>query len=146
VPTEFPGYPKGWRALQLPDSQVASYFLSAFGRPERVTTCSCERQEEPSVAQALHLVNGDTLNQKLQSKEGVIARWVEEGLPDGEVLRRLYLSALSRDPTPKERVALFRALASAPVGQGEPARAARRQVIEDLFWAVLSGREFLFNH
>jgi hypothetical protein len=146
VPTEFAGYPTGLRALQLPDSQVGSYFLTAFGRPERITTCSCERQQEPSVAQALHLANGDTLNQKLKGKEGVLGGWVDEKVNDGEVLRRLYLAALSRLPTPRERTAILPALAAAPPGKDDPARQARREVLEDLFWATLTGREFLFNH
>ena len=108
VPTEFAGYPKGWRALQLPDSRVDSYFLTAFGRPERVTTCSCERQQEPSVAQALHLANGDTINRKLQAADGVIAKLVEEGVPDEEVLRRLSLSALVVYPRRRSGRPLFR--------------------------------------
>ena len=58
VPTSFPGYPAGWRSLQLPDSKVESTFLASFGRPERLATCSCERSQEPSMAQALHLANG----------------------------------------------------------------------------------------
>src|SRR5207253_2905359 len=122
VPTEFKEYPKGWRALQLPDSRVDSYFLTAFGRPERVTTCSCERQQEPSVAQALHLANGDTVNQKLQAGDGVVARLVEEGAPDEVVLRRLYLSALSRLPTEAERRAILPALAGAPLGNTAEAK------------------------
>jgi hypothetical protein len=146
APTEFSGYPKGWRALQLPDSQVDSYFLTAFGRPERAVTCSCERQQEPSVAQALHLANGDTVNQKLEAADGIIARIVEQQVPDEEVLRRLDLSALSRLPTDAERRAILPALAAAPPGGTAAAKTARRQALEDLFWAVLTGREFLFNH
>jgi hypothetical protein len=146
VPTEFSGYPKGWRALQLPDSRVESYFLTAFGRPERVATCSCERQQEPSIAQALHLANGTTVNKKLQSEEGVIPKLVEDAVPDEEVLRRLYLSALSRLPTEAERQTILPALAAAPPDGDDAARTARRQALEDLFWAVLTGREFLFNH
>jgi hypothetical protein len=146
VPTEFSGYPKGWRALQLPDSRVESYFLTAFGRPERVATCSCERQQEPSIAQALHLANGTTVNKKLQSEEGVIPKLVEDAVPDEEVLRRLYLAALSRLPTEAERRAILPAQAAAPPGGDAAAKTARRQALEDLFWAVLTGREFLFNH
>jgi len=145
VPTEFAGYPAGWRALQLPDSSVDSYFLAAFGRPERVTTCSCERQQEPSVAQALHLTNGATLNKKLQADTGTIPRLIAENASDDEVLRRLYLSALSRPPREAERQAILPALAGAPPGSDEAARKARRQALEDLFWATLTGREFLFN-
>jgi len=59
----------GFRALQLPDSNIASYFLKSFGRADRVATCECERTNEPSMAQALHLANGETLNQKLAQKD-----------------------------------------------------------------------------
>ena len=61
-------YPMGYRALQLPDSNTVSYFLASFGRPDRVATCECERTNEPSMAQALHIANGDTLNEKLAAK------------------------------------------------------------------------------
>ena len=67
VPTPFAGYPAGWRSLQLPDSKVESTFLDSFGRPARLATCSCERSAEPSMAQALHLANGTTINEKLRS-------------------------------------------------------------------------------
>ena len=62
VPTTFSGYPAGWRSLQLPDTQPASSFLDAFGRPVRESTCSCERSAEPSMTQALSLLNGEILN------------------------------------------------------------------------------------
>ncbi|MCA1686997.1 MAG: DUF1549 and DUF1553 domain-containing protein, partial [Planctomycetia bacterium] len=54
VPSKFPGYPAGWRSLQLPDTKVESTFLTSFGRPDRLNTCSCERSSEPSMTQALH--------------------------------------------------------------------------------------------
>ena len=74
VPTEFAGYPAGWRAMQLPDANVASYFLKAFGRPDRIITCDCERNAEPSVVQVLHIANGTSLNEKLQSQANRISR------------------------------------------------------------------------
>lgn len=149
VPTAFEGYPKGTRALQLRDSQVASYFLTAFGRPPREQTCSCERQQETSVAQALHLVNGDTLNQKLRATGGVIERLVRAEADDAEVLRALYLAALCRYPTEEERARLLPLLAESapdPLALDSENEAARRAVLEDLFWAVLTSKEFLFNH
>jgi hypothetical protein len=149
VPTEFAGYPKGQRALQLPDSQIASYFLTAFGRPERVQTCSCERHQEPTIAQALHLANGDTVNLKLKASGGVIDGLLDRQASDEEALRALTLSALSRLPTEAEQTKALALLRdSAPATNGPPAaqREARRAILEDLFWAVLTDKEFLFNH
>src|SRR5579872_6532781 len=94
APTEFPDYPKGLRALQLPDNNVVSYFLNAFGRPAREFTCECERSAEPNITQTLHLANGKPLNDKLKSPENVVKRWLDEKLSDADVVDRIYLSAL----------------------------------------------------
>jgi len=139
APTEFKGYPKGWRALQLPDSNVDSYFLKSFGRPERDKTCVCERTSEPSVTQVLHMANGTTLNQKLEAKDNRISKLMKEKASPGKIIETAYLAALSRYPTETEKEKLTRALSEA--GETE-----KRGVIEDLFWAVLSTKEFLFNH
>ncbi|MHC5539385.1 DUF1553 domain-containing protein, partial [Singulisphaera rosea] len=148
VPTSFNGYPSGWRSLQLPDTKLESTFLSSFGRPERVSTCSCERSSEPSMSQALHLANGATINEKLRSDQGIVARILASKATDGEILDRLFLSALTRHPTDAERTKLNQILAEASAGQGDPKAAAdaRRQAVEDLYWATLTGNEFLFNH
>ena len=149
VPTEFPGYPKGTRTLQLRDSQVSTFFLTAFGRPERIQTCSCERQDDPSIAQALHLANGDTINQKLRAKESVIESLFESEASDDEVIEELYLSAYSRDPTESERQKLRAILAESPddvLAPDSVRRATRRAALEDLYWAILTDKEFLFNH
>jgi hypothetical protein len=148
VPTPFAGYPSGWRSIQLPDAQVANPFLSAFGRPERISTCSCERSSEPSVAQALNLANGSTLNAKLRDDNGAVSRLAASKAGDVEVVDALFLSALSRRPTDAERsrLAMVLADATAGIGDAKEARSSRRQAIEDLFWAVLTGKEFLFNH
>jgi hypothetical protein len=138
VPTPFPNYPAGTRALQLPDAQVASPFLDAFGRPERVQTCSCERQQDSSVGQALHLNNGQTLNDKLRDKHSRVEQWITEKVSDQEAVKRLYRLALCREPTSAE-VDRFRTILV------ENKEVNRREALEDLFWAVLSGREFLFN-
>src|SRR5262249_36651450 len=71
-------YPLGTRALQLPDAQVVSRFLESFGRPQREQTCSCERQQDSSVGQALHLNNGRTLNDKLKAKGARLEEWLRE--------------------------------------------------------------------
>jgi hypothetical protein len=148
VPTPFAGYPAGWRSLQLPDSQVASTFLDSFGRPARIATCSCERSAEPSMSQALHLANGTTINEKLRSDSSAAARAVADKLDDAAIVEHLFLSALSRRPTAAERERMTRALRDATTGLDDPKAAAtsRRQAVEDLYWAVLTSREFLFNH
>jgi hypothetical protein len=132
----YDGYPMGTRALQLPDSLVVSRFLDAFGRPERAQTCSCERQQDSSVGQALHLNNGKTLNDKLRDKGSRVEAWLREKVSAEDTVRQLYVLALAREPTPAE-LKKFTALL------GETAD--RREALEDLFWAVLTSREFLFN-
>jgi hypothetical protein len=139
LPTPFPGYPAGTRALQLVDSTVASYFLDAFGRPQRMQTCSCERQEEPSVAQALHLANGDTINSKLRAKGGIVDMLAASNLTNEQLLERLYLQCFARKPKLEERERVLAVLRNTPAGE-------RRDVIEDLLAAMLTTKEFLFNH
>jgi hypothetical protein len=135
-------YPPGTRAVQLPDSLAASRFLEAFGRAERVQTCACERTADASVGQALHLNNGQTLNDKLRDQGSVVSRWLAENKTDAEVVDRLFLLALSRPPTAGEKGKFLAILGEA--GKSDPA--ARREALEDFVWAVLTGREFLFNH
>ncbi len=148
VPTSFAGFPEKWRAVQLPDSKVANGFLSAFGRPERLTTCSCERSNEPSVAQALNLANGEALNGKLRSEKGLPRRWADSPMSEDEIVEGLFLKALTRQPTPAERAKLVTGLQEALAGIDDPAKRkeARRTAVEDLFWAVLTSDECLFNH
>jgi hypothetical protein len=148
VPTNFPGYPSGWRSLQLPDTKVDSTFLASFGRPERLNTCSCERSSEPSMSQALHLANGATINEKLRAENSAVARAIASHLGDTAVIDRLFHAALTRQPTKAERARLEKILTEATAGAGDPkaAAAARRQAIEDLYWATLTSNEFLFNH
>src|SRR5690349_23888844 len=139
APAKFKNYPEGWRALQLPDSNVDSYFLKAFGRPDREKTCECERTAMPSMAQVLHIANGDTVNQKLQAKGNRLDALLAAGATDEQVVDELYLSALSRYPTEAEKYGLVAALAGAK-GPG------RRVAVEDVYWSVLSSKAFLFNH
>src|SRR5262249_8045105 len=98
----FSGAPLGTRALQLPDSPVVSPLLDACGRPARTQTSACERQQYSSVGQALHLNNGQTLNDKLKAKGSVIGRWLREKVGDDEAVRRVFVAALSRPPTTGE--------------------------------------------
>lgn len=152
VPTEFnkivyPGadvkptdaYPKGTRAIQLSDSAVESYFLQTFGRNQRRITCECERSDEPSMVQVLHISNGTTLNGKLATAENRLSRWLAEIKSDDELVDQIFVTCLSREPQPKEREEILALLASTPAEE-------RRPVLEDIIWGVLSSREFLFNH
>jgi hypothetical protein len=132
-------FPIGLRATQLPDTRVFSYFLKTFGRPDREKTCECERASEPSVAQVLHIVNGDTLNEKLAHKNSRVTRWLKEKAPAEKMVEEAYLLSLSRPPTEDEKAKMLEAITSAPEGE-------KRAVIEDALWALLSSREFLFNH
>ncbi len=132
-------YPFGLRALQLPDTQTDSYFLRTFGRPDREKTCECERTLEPTVTQVLQIANGDIINKKVESKSSQVAKVLAEKTPDDKIVENLYLSALSRYPQEAEKAKLLKVIAATP----EP---ERRQAIEDLYWAVLSSKEFLFNH
>jgi hypothetical protein len=142
VPSSFAGYPPGTRALQLPDSLVQSQFLTSFGRPARNICDSSERSSDPNVAQALHVINGDTLNKKISSPDGYIALFLKLGLSERRVVEQLYLSAFSRYPAEQERESVLKALSPAWADKGD----ARRQALEDLAWAMLTSKEFLFNH
>lgn len=122
--------------MQIADGSTSTYFLTTFGRATRETPCSCEVKMEPTLSQALHLLNGDTSNNKIQ-QGGQIAEWLKEKVPPEEILDRLYVRCLSRKPLPEELAALKPLIA-----EGND----QRKSLEDIFWAVLNSREFLFNH
>jgi Protein of unknown function (DUF1553) len=125
--------------LQVYDGAVVSRFLRTFGRHQRIITCQCERSNEPSLVQALHLSNGETILKKCAAKDGKVESLMTSGLPDYRIIEELYLSALSRYPIDDELVRLLAVLNETPAGD-------RRAAVEDVFFAVLSSREFLFNH
>ncbi|MCH8043824.1 MAG: DUF1553 domain-containing protein [Planctomycetes bacterium] len=132
-------YPRGTRAIQLYDSAVVSQFLKTFGRNDRDITCECERSNTPSMIQVLHINNGSTINGRLKHKESCVAKALAAKTSDAALLEDAYFRTLSRRPTAKERESLLKIMAEA---KGEE----RRVVIEDLYWAIMSSREFLFNH
>jgi len=139
VPTQFPGYPAGWRAMQLPDANVASYFLDRFGRPDREVTCDCERTTDSSMVQAMHLSNGDTINKKLQAQGNRLDKQLQAKLTPEQLIDEAYLTALCRLPTADEKQRLLQEFASATPAE-------LRSLTEDLYWGLLTSTEFLFNH
>jgi hypothetical protein len=137
VSEKFDSLPMGTRASQLPDTAVNSYFLDVFGRPARRIACECERTSELTIAQVLHLMNNAGINEKIASKNGRVSSLLAAKAPPRRIVDELYLAALSRFPTPEESRTALAAFTAAP----EPQRAA-----EDLLWALLNSKEFLFNH
>jgi hypothetical protein len=133
----FAGVPLGTRAIELPDSNFASYFLDTLGRPLRTIACECERTSQPNLAQVLHIANGDLIQKKLSDNNGRIAALAKENVPLEEAIRALYQATFSRTPTSAERDNAVTIVEGAD---------NRRQGLEDLTWALLNSREFLFNH
>ena len=133
---KFQGLPLGARAVQVANGNTSTYFLTAFGRAKRETVCSCEVTMEPNLSQALHLLNGDTVNNKI-TQGNVIARSLEAGKTPQEILTEIYIRCLTRKPTDREMAGLQEVLAS---------EQDQKRVLEDVFWAVMNSREFVFNH
>jgi hypothetical protein len=136
VPDSFSGYPVGIRAIDLPDPSVNSYFLTLFGRSERVTACVCERNGDISLPQLLHLENGADVQRKITAGEGRLSELLKNK-DDEAAMDELFLSTVSHVPSDAERSAARQALEG-----GDP----RAEVYRDLFWALLNSKEFAFNH
>jgi Protein of unknown function (DUF1553)/Protein of unknown function (DUF1549)/Bacterial Ig-like domain (group 2) len=145
-PEKFEGYPAGMRGMQLPDTAVKSYFLTAFGRPERQQTRESERSSVPTITQALDIINGETLNNKLRAPGNSIDMLMRLGFSDGEIVDYLYLASLSRQPTESERSELLKALSAAERQKLPGVADARRTALIDMSWALLTGEEFMFDH
>jgi len=139
---KFKGLPLGARAVQIADGNTSTYFLTTFGRATRATACSCEVKMEPNLSQALHLLNGDTVQQKIR-QGGVVQRLLEAGRTPEQVIEELYLRTLTRKPTEKETAGLMEVVGTDPAARTP---AALRETLEDGFWAILNSREFVFNH
>ncbi|NQV25395.1 MAG: DUF1553 domain-containing protein [Rhodopirellula sp.] len=133
----FTGVPLGTRAIELPDSNFTSYFLDTTGRPQRVIACECERTSTPNLAAVLHLVNGDVIQRKLTDKNNRIAGFIKNKVPVEDAVRELYLVTFSRPPSDDEVTAAASHIATAESPQ---------QGFEDILWALINSREFLFNH
>ncbi len=139
TPNKFRGLPLGSRAVNIADGNTSTYFLTTFGRATRKTVCSCEVKMEPNLSQALHLLNGDAVNNRIQRGQ-VIQNLQKEGKKPEEVIKSLYLRTLSRPPTDVELSSLNNTLSQAK----DPNQV--NQILEDIFWALLNSKEYLFNH
>ena len=120
----------------IADGNTSTYFLNTFGRASRETVCSCEVKAEPNLSQALHLINGDTVHQRIQQGK-VIEKLLAAGKTPEEVINELFLRCRSRLPLESESGALKADLAAAP---------DQKVWLEDLFWSLLNSPEFVFNH
>lgn len=137
VPEHFNGWPTGYRAVQVWDNRVPSYFLRTFGRPARVSVCACERGSEPSMAQVLHLMNSRELVAKIRHRDGRARQLADSDRTPEDIVEALYLATLCRSPGSAERRLMRRAFAESP---------SRRQAAEDVLWTLLNTREFVYNH
>jgi len=138
VGEKFNGWPEGYRAIQVWDNRMPSYFFRIFGRPVRYSVCECERGNEPSITQALHLMNSPEIADKLRARRGTARMLADSTKTLAEIIDELYLTALSRYPTERERALLLETFRQDDGG--------RRTAVEDTLWALLNTKEFLYNH
>ncbi|HEX4589507.1 MAG TPA: DUF1549 and DUF1553 domain-containing protein, partial [Gemmataceae bacterium] len=133
---KFPGLPLGARAVQIADGATSTYFLTTFGRATRETVCSCEVKLEPTLSQSLHLLNGGATTSKIQ-QGAVVAGMFKAKVPPDQIVEELYVRCLSRTPTAKEKTEVAKLVES---------EKDKQKALEDVFWALLNTREFMFNH
>ncbi len=149
--TDFPNLPAGTRAIALPDNSYnrASPFLKVFGRPESESVCECERVQSSSLAQSLHLINANDIKSKLTKTSGRADRLAKEEKPSDEKIRELYAVAFSREPRADE-LAVAIAYVEEPradaAGMPIDPQKAKQSNFQDLVWALMNTKEFLFNH
>ncbi|GAB4140631.1 MAG: DUF1549 and DUF1553 domain-containing protein [Planctomycetaceae bacterium] len=133
-PEKFPGMPRGTRTIQLWDNRMPSYFLDTFGRSERESPCECGKSNDPTMAQALHLMNAPEIEAKLSDKQGRVAQLIKQGKSQKEIVDALCLAVLNRPATKKEyKIAekLFQ-------------NSSKQQAAEDFLWTLLNSYDFLF--
>ena len=137
TPNKFQGLPLGARAVQIADGAVSNYFLTTFGRAKRESVCSCEVKMEPTLSQALHLMNGDAVHDRIKTGK-VVGTMIADKKTDKQIADELFLRVFGRGPNSKEWAAVQRAVGESPED--------RQVVLEDLFWALLNSKEFYFTH
>jgi hypothetical protein len=146
---KFDGLPAGTRAIQLPDNSFnsSSYFLQVFGRPDSSTSCECERSQDASLAQSLHLLNAKDLQEKIAGDKGRAAELAASPQSDDEKIRELYYLVYAREPEAKESGAARAHIEKlTKEKKDKELLAAKRQAYEDIIWALINTKEFLFNH
>jgi len=146
------GLPPGTRAVCLPDNSfnASAYFLQVFGRPESASACECERSQDASLAQSLHLLNSKDIQAKISDDKARAALLASDAArSDEEKVRELYRWAFARDPRAEEiktaQSHLDKYSVKSSDEKGNPVN-GRRQAYEDIVWALLNTKEFLFNH
>ncbi|MDB4411908.1 PSD1 and planctomycete cytochrome C domain-containing protein [Akkermansiaceae bacterium] len=139
TPNKFKGLPLGSRAVQIADGNTSTYFLTTFGRATRKTVCSCEVKMEPNLSQALHLLNGESVHNRIERGK-IVSEFLKEKKPPEEILRSLYRKTLTREPTDPELSKLLETVSTAKDENDKKA------ILEDIFWALLNSKEYLFNH
>jgi hypothetical protein len=137
TPNKFQGLPIGARAVQIADGAVSNYFLTTFGRAKRESVASSEVKTDPNLSQALHLMNGDAINDRIR-RGRVVERLIADGKSNDVIVTDLFMRVFGRHPLAAEKDAVLKALASDP--------ASRQAVLEDAFWALLNSKEFVFTH
>ncbi|REK15768.1 MAG: DUF1549 domain-containing protein [Planctomycetota bacterium] len=136
--TNFSGVPQTVRAVQLPDSGFNSYFLTVFGKPENSSACECERSSEANLAQSLHLLNSAEVQGKLSSGGARAALLAADQERSREAkVREIYLRVYSREPADDEM--------AVALGHLEKSK-DEKLAFEDILWALVNTKEFLFNH
>lgn len=137
VPETFKGFPKGTRAIELPEGGIDHPFLQAFSKPVRDVTCECAREEDPSLPQVIHLLNNAGLLAKVKSPDGRIGKWLKEKKEPAWIVEQVYLATLSRRPTQRERDLVAEHLKTLKdPGEG----------LHDLQHALVNLNEFLLRH
>jgi hypothetical protein len=137
VQTKFKSLPLGTRAIELPDAEYPNYFLTTFAKPRRASVCECERPPHESLSQALHTLNGDIIAAKIADKNGWLTQNLAAMKSSDEMIEAIYLRTLSRQPS-EEELNYFRQY----VNGVEDAK----QAYEDVVWALVNSKQFLFVH
>jgi hypothetical protein len=149
VESNFAGQAPGTRAVALPDNSYnqSTYFLSVFGRPDSSSACECERTQEASLAQSLHLLNAADIQTQLSRGNGRADMLTKDARPDDDKITDLYHIALSREPNADEVKFAHAHLNKKTTGKtGDEAFKGKKEAYEDILWALLNTKEFLFNH